>query len=88
MAFIVYPQLPPQIPSGWTGSSQPYNLVPSWVVFVMFPGFELLILVITLFAPKNEEGKRAIQTGNAVTLIILALIFTALQSSAFFINRP
>ena len=88
MAFIIYPQLPAQIPSGWTGSVQPYNLVPKWVVFVMFPGFELVLLIVSLFSPKNAEGKRTMQTGNAVTVAILAMVITALQASAFSINRP
>ena len=74
MAFIVYPQLPAQIHSGWTGSVQPYNLVSKWVVFAMFPGFELVLLVISLFSPKNAEGKRTMQTGNAVTVVLLSLI--------------
>lgn len=88
MAFIIYPKLPAQIPSGWTGSVQPYNLVSKWVVFAMFPGFQLVLLIISLFSPKNAEGKRTMQTGNSVTVIILALVITALQASGFFINRP
>ncbi len=88
MAFIVFPRLPAQIPSGWTGSVQPYNLVSKWVVFALFPGFELVLLLVSLFSPKNAEGKRTMQTGNAVTVVILAMVITALQASAFFINRP
>ncbi|MBP6963217.1 MAG: DUF1648 domain-containing protein [Armatimonadetes bacterium] len=88
MAFIVYPRLPQEIPSGWTGSAQPYNTVPKSVVFAMFPGFQMVILLVALFSPKDSEDQRVMQTGNVVTLVILALIFTALQASAFFINRP
>jgi len=88
MAFIIYPKLPAQIPAGWTGSVQPYNLVSKWVVFAMFPGFELVLLAVSLFSPKNAEGKRTMQTGNVVTVVILAMVLTALQASAFFINRP
>ncbi len=87
MAFIVYPTLPERISSGWTGSAQPYNTVPKSMVFIMFPGFELLVLLIAIFSPIDSSGKRVMQTGNAVTFILLALVFTALQASAFFIGK-
>lgn len=86
MAFIVYPRLPAEIPTGWTGSVQPYNTIGKWVVFALFPAFTLAVLAVTLFSPKNEEGKRTMQTGNAVTVVLLVLVLTALQASAFFIR--
>ncbi len=86
MAFVVYPTLPTRVPTGFTGSAQPYNLVGKWVVFALFPGFTLAVLAISLFAPKNEEGKRTMQTGNSVTVVLLVLVLTALQASAFFIR--
>jgi uncharacterized membrane protein len=87
MAFIVYPTLPAQIPSGWTGSAQPYNHVSKSMVFVLFPGFELVTLLIAFFSPKDAEARRVMTSGNAVTFILLALVFTALESSAFFIRQ-
>ncbi|HUV04106.1 MAG TPA: hypothetical protein VMX94_03260 [Armatimonadota bacterium] len=87
MAIVVYPLLPERIPSGWAGSAVPYNTVPSWLVFLLFPGAEIAVLVLAMFSPKDAHGRRLMESGKAVSLILLALLFTALQASAFHILR-
>lgn len=88
MALIVYPTLPELVPSGFTGSAEPYHTVAKSKALMLFPAFEAVILLIAIFSPKDAEGKRVMTTSNAMTFIVLALVFTALQASAFFINRP
>ena len=85
MAIIVYPQLPGQIPSGWVGSSMPHNTVPSWLVFLAFPAAQLVLMALSLCSPKDEQGKHVMDSGQALTLVLLAVAFTALQASAFHI---
>lgn len=87
IAVLVYPTLPSLIPSGFYGSAMPHNWSPSWLIFIMFPGAHVVMLVITAFSPKNDDGKRVMTTGNAGTLVLLALLFTALQASAFHLPR-
>lgn len=87
MAVIVYPQLPPKISAGWFGSSVPYNTVPSWLIFVVFPGAQLFMLLLSWFAPKDNQGRRLMENGNAVFLVLLSALFTALQYSAFRIGH-
>lgn len=83
MAIVVYPHLPNQIPSGWAGSATPYNTIPSWIVFLLFPGGQIGMLILIMFAHRDEKGRRVLETGNAIFLILLSVLFTVLQSSAF-----
>ena len=85
MAIIVYPSLPEFVPSGWLGSSVPYNMIPSWLVFVAFPSAQVVILLLTVFTPKDAQERRVMESGKAWSLVLLALLFTALQASAFHI---
>ena len=85
MAIMVYPSLPGRIPASWAGSAVPYNTVPSWLVFLVFPAAQLVLLMITIFSPKDDQGKRVMESGEAATLIVLAILFIALQASAFHI---
>jgi len=85
MAIVVYPSLPDRIPASWVGSSVPYNTVPSWVIFFLFPTAEIVLLLLAIFSPKDAQGRRVMESGKAVSLILLALLFTALQGSAFHI---
>ncbi|MDH7481421.1 MAG: hypothetical protein QHH26_05505 [Armatimonadota bacterium] len=83
MAVIVYPRLPEQIPSGWAGSATPYNTIPSWTVFLLFPSGQIGMLILIMFARRDEQGRRILDAGNAVFLILLSALFTVLQASAF-----
>ena len=83
MAFIVYPRLPAQIPARWAGFLFEGQTAPSWIVFVLFPVGQIVLLLVTIFNPKDDQGKRLIETGKAWTLIVLSLFFTLLQYSAF-----
>lgn len=85
MAIKAYPLLPKQIPSSWVGSTVPYMSVPSWVVFVVFPGAQIILLLLAIFSPKDDIGRRVMESGKAWALVLLALLFTALQLSAFHI---
>ena len=87
MAIIVYPSLPERIPSSWVGSSTPYNTIPSWVVFLLFPGGQIVLLLLAIFSPKDAQRRRVMESGKAVSLILLALLFTALQASAFHVPK-
>ena len=87
MAIVVYPMLPAAIPSGWLGSTMPYNMIPSWLVFVAFPSAQVIILLLAVFTPRDAEGKRVMESGKAWSLVVLALLFTALQASAFHIPK-
>jgi|GEM_PF-1867394 len=87
MAAIVYPHLPSKIPAGWVGSSVPYNQVPSWIVFIAFPGAQVAMLLLCLFAPRDRQGRRLMENGNAIFLVLLSLLFTSLQFSAFRIGH-
>lgn len=83
MAVLVYPHLPAMIPAGWAGWSAPSELAPSWIVFLLFPGAQIVLFLLTIFSPKNDEGKLIMEHGKAWSLVLLALLFTALQYSAF-----
>lgn len=87
MAIVVYPSLSQGIPASWAGSSVPYNTMSSWLVFIIFPGAEIVLLLLAIFSPKDGRGNRIMESGKAVSLILLALLFTALQYSAFYIPR-
>lgn len=85
MAIAVYPFLPEGIPASWAGSPVPYNVLPAWIVFLWFPAAQSILLILAMFSPRDEQGRRAMESGEAATLILLALLFTALQASAFHI---
>lgn len=87
MAIVVYPSLPERIPAGWVGSPAPHNAVASWVVFLLFPAAEIALLLLAIFSPKDAQGRRVMESGKAASLILLALLFTALQASAFHIPK-
>jgi energy-coupling factor transporter transmembrane protein EcfT len=87
MAFIVYPQLPATIPSGWLGSSEPYNPVSKLWVFGFFTVGTLILLGIAYFSPRDEKGQLVMDSSKAGTIIVLALLFTALQSTAFHLTK-
>ena len=83
MAFMVYPSLPARIPSSWVGHLVPRATVPSWTVFLVFPLGQIILLLVGIFSPKDEGGRRIMETSKAYTLTILAILLTILQSSAF-----
>ncbi|HET6453129.1 MAG TPA: hypothetical protein VFI02_01875 [Armatimonadota bacterium] len=83
MAIMVYPHLPAQIPARWAGFLFEGQTIPSWIVFVLFPVGEIVLLLVTIFSPRDDQGKLVMESGKAWTLILLALFFTLLQYSAF-----
>jgi len=83
IAAIVYPMLPGQIPSGWLGSSQPYNMVSSAFVFLYFPLGQIALLLVAYFSPVTGNGRKAMYMGKAESVIALSILFTVLQVSAF-----
>jgi hypothetical protein len=85
MAIVVYTSLPTHIPASWFGSAVPQNPVHSWLIFIWFPAAQVVLLVLTAFSPRDEEGRHVMDSGLSTTLIILGLLFTALQASAFHI---
>ena len=87
MAIMAYPILPGRIPSNWIGDAIPLGTIPSWVIFVAFPGAEIILAIIAFFSPNDEEGRKVMESGQAVSLILLAVLFTALQASAFHIPQ-
>ena len=87
MAAVAFPALPQHIPASWIGSTTPYKLLPAWIVFLAFPGAQIVLLLLAIFSPRDVQGRRAMETGKAVSLILLAVLFTVLQSSVFHIRR-
>lgn len=87
MAIFAYRILPSTIPSGWAGSSAPYNPIPSYIVFLLFPGAQIVLLLLAVFSPKDSRGRRMMEHGKSATLVVLSLLFTALQASAFHIPK-
>jgi hypothetical protein len=87
IAVWVYSSLPATIHGSWIGLTDPYQMVPSWVVFVFFPIAEIIVLTIAVFSPKDPECRRVMESGKAWPLILLALLFIVLQYSAFWIRR-
>lgn len=85
IAFIIFKSLPEMIPTSWIGIGTPTQTMPSWIVFIAFPGAELVLLIIALFSPKDSAGKRVMEWGKAISLICLAVLFTILQGSAFYL---
>ena len=83
MAIIVYPHLPAKIPASWAGYLFEGQTVPSWIVFALFPAGEIILLLVTIFSPRDDQGKLVMESGKAWTLIALALFFTLVQYSAF-----
>ncbi|HEY3299063.1 MAG TPA: hypothetical protein VGK34_10460 [Armatimonadota bacterium] len=87
MGLVGYGRLPSQIPSVWVGWIPPGTTVSSWVVFVAFPGAQLVVLLLAWFSGRNEAGKKVMQFGKSISLVLLTLLITILQSSLFTIQR-
>ena len=87
MAIAVYPSLPDTISGGWVGLSEPQKAVPSWLVFLVFPGAQLVLLILAIFSPKDEQGRLVMESGKAWTLVLVSLLFTVLQASAFYMSK-
>lgn len=87
MAIFAYRILPSTIPSGWAGSSAPYNPIPSYIVFLLFPGAQIVLLLLTIFTQRDSQGRRVMEHGKSASIVILSLLFTALQASAFHIPK-
>lgn len=83
MAAFAFGHIPAEIPSGWIGWAPLGGSLPSWTVFVAFPGAQLIVLIVAVCSPKNEDGRRVMDSGRAIGLMLLAVLFTVLQSSAF-----
>jgi hypothetical protein len=87
IAFIVYPKLGATIPSAWVGWVPVGGTIPSWTVFTAFPIAQAVVFLTGFFSPKNDDGKRVMESGRAISLILLAILFTALQASIFRLIR-
>lgn len=87
IAVIAYPTLGATIPSSWVGWIPVGGTVPSWTIFVAFPIAQVAVLLIGFFSPKDGSGKRVMESGRAVSLILLSILFTALQASIFRLSR-
>jgi uncharacterized membrane protein len=87
MALVVYPTLPKMIPAWWIGQLVQQQTIPSWTVFAVFPIGQVVLLLIALFTPRNQDGKRVMESGKVWTLTILAVLFTVLQASAFHLPK-
>lgn len=87
MAVIGYGQLPAEIPSNWIGWIQPGGTIPSWVVFAAFPGAQLVVLIMAWFSGRDDEGQKVMDFGKAMSVVLLTLFFTVLQTSLFRIPR-
>lgn len=87
MAIIVYPALPSRIPGIWTGSLIRGETVPSWWVFVLFPAAQVILFLIAIFSPRDKQGRLTMEFGKAATLVVLSILFTVLQASAFCIPK-
>lgn len=83
IAALVFRHLPARIPANWIGVGSATQTMPSWIVFVAFPGAQLILLMVGIYSPKDQEGRKVMEWGKAVSLIALTLLFTALQGSAF-----
>lgn len=86
IAYMIFPKLPARIPSYWVGNLVSGETVPSWVVWLVFPVSQLILLGVALLSPKDTNGKTVMTTGKACTVSILAAIFAMLEASAF--NLP
>ena len=83
MAFMVYHSLPAQIPSGWMGWTPVGGEIPSWYVFIAFPGAMAALLIFGVFSPKDKDGRQLMDWSKSFSLIALAALFVALQASSF-----
>jgi hypothetical protein len=87
MAAVAYGHLPAVIPSGWIGWAQPGGTYPAGIVFLAFPGAQVLIVLFAWVSRKDREGHKVAQFGKVINLALLTLVFTMLQSSVFTIPR-
>lgn len=83
IALAVYAKLPALIPAWWLGFTQPEQLVQSYLIFIIFPAAELVLLAIGILSPINEKSERVMENSKATTLTVLALLFAVLQGSFF-----
>ncbi|MHB1457912.1 MAG: hypothetical protein ACYC0V_13460 [Armatimonadota bacterium] len=83
LAIIVYGRLPSMILTSWIGIGTPTQTMPSWIVFIAFPISQIILLIVAHFSPKDSEGHNVMEWGKAISLILLTILFTALQGSAF-----
>jgi hypothetical protein len=87
IALIVSPRLPAQVPSWWVGQLVSGETVPAWTVYVVFPLAQAILFLVGWFSPKDADGRKVMESGKAWTLILLALLFVALQASAFNLGK-
>lgn len=83
LAVIVFGRLPSMIPTTWIGIGNPTQTMPSWIVFVAFPVSQIILFIVARYSPKDNEGKSVMEWGKSISLILLTVLFTALQGSAF-----
>lgn len=87
MAVIVYGRLPERIPASWIGGGSVTQTMPSWVVFFAFPFAQVILYLIGYFSHLDDKNKKVMDWGKSISLILLTILFTALQGSAFYIKR-
>ena len=83
LATFVFGRLPSMIPTNWIGVGNPTQTMPSWIVFIAFPVSQMILLLVAHYSPKDSEGNSVMEWGKATSLILLTILFTALQGSAF-----
>lgn len=87
IAIIIFGKLPQQIPTYWIGLGSVTQTMPSWVVFLGYPSTMIILYLIAFFSKKDADGNKVMDWGKSVSLILLAILFTALQGSAFTLIR-
>ena len=87
IAYLVSPSLPAKIPAYWIGHLLPGETAPSWMVWLVFPIGQLILLAVALHGRKVKDGKSVTESGKAWTLVVLAVLFVILQASAFNLPR-
>jgi heme A synthase len=83
LAVLVIGRLPSKIPTSWIGIGTPTQTMPSWIVFIAFPVSQFILLVVAGYSPKDANERKVMEWGKAISLILLTVLFTALQGSAF-----
>lgn len=75
---VLYPQLPPQVPSHWGINNQPNGYSPKWALFLIGPGmmagFLLLFRFLPWLSPKQWEVDSFRSTYLQVMLILMSLL--------------